>query len=43
MVICELRERIPRSSAARVSEHNKNKQLIDDSSQLSCEESQFPF
>ena len=37
----ELRERIPRSSAARVSEHNKNKQLIDDSSQLSCEESQL--
>ena len=26
----ELRERIPRSSAARVSEHNKNKQSIDD-------------
>jgi len=36
----ELRERMPRSSAARVSEHNKNKQLIDDSSQPGCEESQ---
>ncbi len=37
----ESRERIPRSFAARVSEHKKSNQRIDDSSQQSCEESQY--
>ncbi len=36
----ELRERIPRSSASGLASTNENKQLIDDSSQLCCEESQ---